>query len=153
MSASHLFTSYLCCVFPLEYFLYAFCTGQQFYKLVSQFFLAIYVFREKIAIKLNEFRAGCLLAKCPKVCNQFCFDFFSRYGIWAPELCCCWLLKQRKKVERMGVTNLHSSCMHVLTGHRQDRGFTIAEDLLLRHAKLHIPTGKRGQEQFSKSEV
>ena len=34
-----------------------------------------------------------------------------------------------------------------------DRGFTIAEDLLLQHAKLHIPPGKRGQEQFSKSEV
>ena len=33
------------------------------------------------------------------------------------------------------------------------RGFTIAEDLLLQHAKLHIPPGKRGQEQFSKSEV
>ena len=24
-----------------------------------------------------------------------------------------------------------------------DRGFTIAEDLLLQHAKLHIPPGKR----------
>ena len=34
-----------------------------------------------------------------------------------------------------------------------DRGFTIAEDLLLQHAKLHISPGKRGQEQFSKSEV
>ena len=34
-----------------------------------------------------------------------------------------------------------------------DRGLTIAEDLLLQHAKLHIPPGKRGQEQFSKSEV
>ena len=34
-----------------------------------------------------------------------------------------------------------------------DRGFTIAEDLLLQHAKLHITPGKRGQEQFSKSEV
>ena len=34
-----------------------------------------------------------------------------------------------------------------------DRGFTISEDLLLQHAKLHIPPGKRGQEQFSKSEV
>jgi len=34
-----------------------------------------------------------------------------------------------------------------------DRGFTIAEDLLLQHAKLHIPPGKRGWEQFSKSEV
>ena len=34
-----------------------------------------------------------------------------------------------------------------------DRGFTIADDLLLQHAKLHIPPGKRGQEQFSKSEV
>jgi len=27
-----------------------------------------------------------------------------------------------------------------------DRGFTIAEELLLRHAKLHIPPGKRGKE-------
>ena len=34
-----------------------------------------------------------------------------------------------------------------------DRGFTIAEDFLLQHAKVHIPPGKRGQEQFSKSEV
>ena len=34
-----------------------------------------------------------------------------------------------------------------------DRGFTIAEDLLLQHAKLHITPGKRGWEQFSKSEV
>ena len=34
-----------------------------------------------------------------------------------------------------------------------DRGFTIAEDLLLQQAKLHIPPRKRGQEQFSKSEV
>ena len=34
-----------------------------------------------------------------------------------------------------------------------DRGFTISEDLLLRHAKLHIPPRKCGQEQFSKSEV
>ena len=34
-----------------------------------------------------------------------------------------------------------------------DRGFTIAEDLLLQQAKFHIQPGKRGQEQFSKSEV
>ena len=34
-----------------------------------------------------------------------------------------------------------------------DRSFTVAEDLLLQHAKLHIPPGKGGQEQFSKSEV
>jgi len=34
-----------------------------------------------------------------------------------------------------------------------DRGFTIAEDLVLRHARLHIPPGKRGQEQFTKSDV
>ena len=34
-----------------------------------------------------------------------------------------------------------------------DRGFTIAEDLLLQQAKPHIPNGKRGQEQFSKAEV
>ena len=34
-----------------------------------------------------------------------------------------------------------------------DRGFTIGEDLLLRHCKLHIPPGKRGQEQFTKAEV
>ena len=32
-------------------------------------------------------------------------------------------------------------------------GFTTAENLLLQHAQLHIPPGKRGQEQFSKSEV
>ena len=34
-----------------------------------------------------------------------------------------------------------------------DRGFTISEDLLLHHARLHIPPGKRGQEQFSRAEV
>ncbi|XP_020912997.1 uncharacterized protein LOC110250723 [Exaiptasia diaphana] len=34
-----------------------------------------------------------------------------------------------------------------------DRGFTITEDLLLRNARLHIPPGKRGQEQFTKAEV
>ena len=34
-----------------------------------------------------------------------------------------------------------------------DRGFTIAEDLILRHCKLHIPPGRRGKEQFSKAEV
>lgn len=34
-----------------------------------------------------------------------------------------------------------------------DRGFTITEDLLLRNARLHIPPGKRGQEQFTKSQV
>lgn len=34
-----------------------------------------------------------------------------------------------------------------------DRGFTIAEDLLLRHATLHIPPGKRGQEQFTRADV
>jgi hypothetical protein len=34
-----------------------------------------------------------------------------------------------------------------------DRGFTITEELLLRHAKLHIPPGKRGQEQFCKAKV
>lgn len=34
-----------------------------------------------------------------------------------------------------------------------DRGFTIAEDLLLRNCRLHIPPCKRGQEQFSKSQV
>ena len=34
-----------------------------------------------------------------------------------------------------------------------DRGFTISEDLLLHHARLHIPPGKRGQEQLSKAEV
>ena len=36
VSASRLFASNLCCVFSLQYFLYAFYTGQQFYKLVSQ---------------------------------------------------------------------------------------------------------------------
>ena len=45
-----------------------------------------------------------------QVCNH-CFDFFSRYGIWAQELCCCWLPKQWKKVEEMGETKLHCSCM------------------------------------------
>ena len=34
-----------------------------------------------------------------------------------------------------------------------DRGFTIAEDLLLRKMKLHIPPGRRGQEQFTKADV
>ena len=34
-----------------------------------------------------------------------------------------------------------------------DRSFTVAEDLLLQHAKLHMPPGKGGQEQFSKLEV
>lgn len=34
-----------------------------------------------------------------------------------------------------------------------DRGFTIAEDLLLHRAELFIPPGKRGQEQFSKADV
>ena len=34
-----------------------------------------------------------------------------------------------------------------------DRGFTIAEDLLLHRADLFIPPGKRGQEQFKKADV
>ena len=34
-----------------------------------------------------------------------------------------------------------------------DRGFTIAEDLLLYRADLFIPPGKRGQEQFMKADV
>ena len=34
-----------------------------------------------------------------------------------------------------------------------DRGFTIAEDLLLHRADLFIPPGKRGQEQFTKVDV
>ena len=34
-----------------------------------------------------------------------------------------------------------------------DKGFTIAEDLLVRHCQLYIPPGKRGQEQMSKAEV
>ena len=34
-----------------------------------------------------------------------------------------------------------------------DRGFTIAEDLLLLRADLFIPPGKRGQEQFTKADV
>ncbi|KAM7430634.1 hypothetical protein ABFA07_018677 [Porites harrisoni] len=34
-----------------------------------------------------------------------------------------------------------------------DRGFTIAEDLLLHRADLFIPPGKRGQEQFTKADV
>ena len=34
-----------------------------------------------------------------------------------------------------------------------DRGFTIAEDLILRRCELHIPPGRRGKEQFTKAEV
>ena len=34
-----------------------------------------------------------------------------------------------------------------------DRGFTIAEDLLVHRADLFIPPGKRGQEQFTKADV
>lgn len=34
-----------------------------------------------------------------------------------------------------------------------DRGFTITEDLIVRSATLHIPPGKRGKEQFTKSQV
>ena len=34
-----------------------------------------------------------------------------------------------------------------------DRGFTIAEDLLLHKADLFITPGKRGQEQFTKADV
>lgn len=34
-----------------------------------------------------------------------------------------------------------------------DRGFPIAEDLMLHRADLFIPPGKRGQEQFTKAEV
>ena len=34
-----------------------------------------------------------------------------------------------------------------------DRGFTIAEDFILRHCKRHIPPGRRGKEQFTKAEV
>ena len=34
-----------------------------------------------------------------------------------------------------------------------DRGFTIAEDLLVRHCRLHIPPGKRGHEQMRKVEL
>ena len=34
-----------------------------------------------------------------------------------------------------------------------DKGFTIAEDLLVRHCQLHIPTGKRGSEQMRKEDV
>ena len=34
-----------------------------------------------------------------------------------------------------------------------DRGFTIAEDLLVHRADLFIPPGKRGQEQFTKVDV
>ena len=34
-----------------------------------------------------------------------------------------------------------------------DKGFTIAEDLLLRHSRLHIPPGRRGQTQMTKAEV
>lgn len=34
-----------------------------------------------------------------------------------------------------------------------DRGFTIAEDLLLHKCHLHIPPGKCGREQFTKAQV
>ena len=34
-----------------------------------------------------------------------------------------------------------------------DKGFTIAEDLLLSHCQLHIPPGKRGSEQMRKEDV
>ena len=34
-----------------------------------------------------------------------------------------------------------------------DRGFTLAEDLLLHRADLFIPPRKRGQEQFTKADV
>ena len=34
-----------------------------------------------------------------------------------------------------------------------DRGFTIAEDLLLHRADLFIPPGKHEQEQFMKADV
>lgn len=89
---------------------------------------------------------------------SFCFDFFSRYGIWALELCCCWLPKQRKEGGRTSDVHVtrESAFYDILEQHDEvmaDRGFTIAEDLLLQHAKLHIPPGKRGKEQFSKSEV
>ena len=59
-SASCLFSSYLCGVFPLEYFLYAFYTGQQFYKLVSQsiFWHLCLRRKKKNAIKLYEFQAS-----------------------------------------------------------------------------------------------
>jgi hypothetical protein len=34
-----------------------------------------------------------------------------------------------------------------------DKGFTIAEELLVRRARLYIPPGKRGQEQMTRKEV
>ena len=34
-----------------------------------------------------------------------------------------------------------------------DKGFTIAEELLIRHWRLHIPPGKRGSEQMRKGDV
>ena len=34
-----------------------------------------------------------------------------------------------------------------------DKGFTIAEDLLVRHCRLHIPPGKRGSEQMREEDV
>ena len=34
-----------------------------------------------------------------------------------------------------------------------DKGFTIAEVLLIRHARQHIPPGKRGSEQMRKKDV
>ena len=55
-----------CCIFPQEDFLYAFHTGQQFYKLVSQsIFWLVMSFAKKMQ-KNFKFQDGCLLVKCFK---------------------------------------------------------------------------------------
>ena len=48
-----------------------------------------------------------------------------------------------------GFYNILEPCDAVMA----DRGFTIAEDLLLHRADLFIPPEKRGQEQFMKADV
>ena len=73
VSVSRLFASNLCCVFPLEYFLYAFYTGQLWTGETINF-LATYVFREKIAIyNLTSFERNVYLRNASSL-ESFCFD-------------------------------------------------------------------------------
>ena len=61
--------------------------------------MATYFFREKKAIdNFMSFERNVYLRNTASL-ESFCFDFFTRYGIWASELCCFWLPKQRKKVK------------------------------------------------------
>ena len=71
VSASRLFASSLCCVFPLEYFLYPFYTGQQFYKLVSQsiFWLLMSSAKNKCGNTLWVSR-GMFTCEMFQVCNH-----------------------------------------------------------------------------------